>query len=484
MKVHQRSGFAGAVKYTVLAAWVVASLAGLVAPSVWAKEAALTPDVVGFKPVADNVAIDNQTPTLGDTLSVTYDYDDEDGDAEAAPDIKWLYNGRYVTGETGSSYTPVLEVREHVEGRSCRDFDVKVEITPKSLTGDPLVGDAKQSNPVTVSLDFPIIPGFTFPEVTMRNWNDAEAYCQAQGMALPTTAQLLSVFNTYTSGGHQLEMSQKYGWPLSFACGGGQGSSYYWTSDAYTGSVGNDRYDRYHVVDMGSGRVDFDTYLSRRLVTCTTNFSSSGHPPVASAVSFNAPEANSDVTATWIYSDADGDKESGTTVEWLVDGAVVGTGNPWKVVGSHTPKDLSVRITPKAATGSPGSTQTGAPVTSSAQAITPALIGAFIKPDTTIMPWSQADAYCKGLTPAARLPTRIELQDLFLSNTSTTGSVKYEMCDVFGWPLNGGRCGGSGNYYWTSESGNSDAHWVANMNNGITNNIGVDADSFHVACVR
>lgn len=229
MKAHQRSGFSGAIKYASLAAWVAAGLAGMTAPGVWAKEATPTPDVVGFKPVADNVAIDNPAPTLGDTLNVTYDYSDEDGDAEAAPDIKWLYNGVPVAGQVNAAYTPVPNINTGI-GNACGDFQVAAEVTPVSQTGDPLVGDAKQSAPVTVALNLPVIPGFTFPETAGRNWSDANAFCLAKGMRLPTRAELQAVFNTYTSGGTNSQMAEKYGWPLTGGqCGGSLNN--YWTSE-------------------------------------------------------------------------------------------------------------------------------------------------------------------------------------------------------------------------------------------------------------
>lgn len=193
-----------------------------------ASQSTATPAVVGHKPTADNVVIDNPAPNLGDTLNVTYDYNDIDSDIEATSAISWLYNGTPVVGETASSYTPVLNTNTGT-GNACSDFQVLAEVTPQSQTGDPLIGDAKQSPSVSVRL--PVIPGFTFPEPVPLNWHDADAFCKAKGLSLPTEAQLTELLNIYAASGGNLVMSQQYGWPLQGRCGGVGSSRIYWSRD-------------------------------------------------------------------------------------------------------------------------------------------------------------------------------------------------------------------------------------------------------------
>ncbi|HHQ4663946.1 TPA: hypothetical protein ACSPZY_004463, partial [Aeromonas veronii] len=86
---------------------------------------------------------------------------------------------------------------------------------------------------------------------------------------------------------------------------------------------------------------------------------------------------------------------------------------------------------------------------------TPPLINRFTKPPLSTYNWASADAYCRGLSPAARLPTRQELMDLFIDATSATavGQTNYEMCDRYGWPLFGGLCDGSSSGLWASDPG-------------------------------
>ena len=109
----------------------------------------------------------------------------------------------------------------------------------------------------------------------------------------------------------------------------------------------------------------------------------------------------------------------------------------------------------------------------------------FTTPDTIGRNWNDADAYCKGLNPAARLPTKLELENLFIQSSSVTelGQSSDVMCDVHGWPLRG-QCGGSSNLYWANDQNWKDWRWRTNMNNGTSFSQADDTESNHVACVR
>lgn len=214
-----------------------------------------------------------------------------------------------------------------------------------------------------------------------------------------------------------------------------------------------------------------------------------GHLPVASGVTIApaAPKAGETVTTTWAYTDVDGDAESGTLVEWLLDGQEppVATGTSFVLPSDAASKSLQVRITPRSL--APADPAQGNPVTTAAVTIAAnqTWTGNFTKPGTGVMKRQQAYDYCDNLNPKARLPTRKELQDLFLSSTSATaiGQTNYEMCDIHGWPLHGGRCGGSNGYYWTSEPGPSGFHHVVNMHDGTANAL-TTTGTYQVTCVR
>ncbi|QTL94388.1 hypothetical protein AjGTCBM29_02251 [Aeromonas jandaei] len=398
---------------------------------VMAMQSADTPDVVGHKPTIGSAAIDKAAANLGDTLNVTYsNYDDIDGDAEGAVLVEWLRDGIADPGQTSSSYTPTLELST---GRACTDFSVTANVTPTSRTGDPRTGDAVPTGATQITV--PTIPGYLKPDVVQREFADAEAFCRSQGMVLPTLAEALSLFNTYTHGGTNTDLATKYGWPLAGLCGGKV--NLLWTRDLRgVGRAGVATHDGSVWTLNESGHS-----------VHTTCVPSADTPPVASNVSFNAPVANSNVTATWTYTDAEGDAESGTTVEWLVNGNVVGTGNPWRVVGTHSFNNLTARVTPKAATG----ITDGTPVTSPGQLIKAADLMGFIAPDTNTGLRNQADAMARCAMMGARLVSAGNLQVL-LSNVPGVGLNPRALCDVYGWPCHKG--------YMTSTTGSASDYMV------------------------
>lgn len=194
-----------------------------------------------------------------------------------------------------------------------------------------------------------------------------------------------------------------------------------------------------------------------------------GNKPVAANIKLSpaSPKAGELVTATWSYTDEDGDKESGSTVEWLIGGkAVAGQwGSKYTLPKDSGGKSLQVKVTPKSA--APAVPATGDPVSSTSVTISPAWNGPAIVPPSSAMNWEQANDYCQSLN--ARLPSRTDLINIWKGNTSGI-SPNTEMCDVHKWPLNG-ICGGdiiNGKSYWTRDmfSGSNGSHYFVNMLTG------------------
>ncbi|MGL6006449.1 hypothetical protein [Aeromonas sobria] len=193
-----------------------------------------------------------------------------------------------------------------------------------------------------------------------------------------------------------------------------------------------------------------------------------GNKPVAANIKLSpaAPRAGELVTTTWSYTDEDGDKESGSTVEWLIDGkAVAGqSGSQYTLPRDSVRKSLQVKVTPKSA--APANPAVGDTVSSTAVSINkPIFIGNVIAgtPNGWEKSWKEARQFC--VNRGARLPTVAELQSIFLDNTSATSignwTKNFEMCDNFGWRLTS-RCGGTANTsdsYWTSELAGTDEYW-------------------------
>lgn len=232
------------------------------ADQVYANNSQLTEKIVGHKPVISNVKIDKPTPQLGETLTLVYDYSDADQDVEAAPSVTWYYNDSPVTGQMGKAYTPIYNYNTGT-GNACTDFNIRAEVIPKSVTGDPKIGDIKPVAPVTVAINLQAIPGFIMPDTTTRTWSDANAFCIAKGAHLPTVEQLKKVFKDYTTGSMNQQMSTKYGWPLLGHCGGGSAS--YWASTQDPVSKGH-----YDVNMMDGGEYVFAHDTSLYHTACTT----------------------------------------------------------------------------------------------------------------------------------------------------------------------------------------------------------------------
>lgn len=197
---------------------------------VYGLNSSLTQPVVGHKPIASSVKIDNLDPVFGDRLFMSYQYSDTDNDMESAPLITWHYNGKEVKNQNQDSYQPVFDPVTGI-GVECKDVNVKVDVTPRSQSGDPKIGDKQSSSEVRVKVVFDTIPGYIKPSAATFNWSQADAYCKAQGARLPSVSELKQLFNSYTTSTNSYEMSTKYGWPLQSArCGGSSNS--YWASDS------------------------------------------------------------------------------------------------------------------------------------------------------------------------------------------------------------------------------------------------------------
>lgn len=191
------------------------------------------------------------------------------------------------------------------------------------------------------------------------------------------------------------------------------------------------------------------------------------------------------------FADADGDTEAGSTIQWLRNGAAISgaTGETYTVQSADAGRSLSVQVTPKTdpAITSPAS---GMVATSAAIAVTAGIMGYgnFLAPDALLRNWSQADSFCKS--KGARLPTRDELQQLFVDATSSpawapnSGYIQNtEMCSLYGWPLAGMCGGGEKGHYWSSTSPSSGRHsLVAMTTGGVMNDL--DSFTYLVACVR
>ncbi len=182
------------------------------------------------------------------------------------------------------------------------------------------------------------------------------------------------------------------------------------------------------------------------------------------------------------FSDADDDIESGTTYTWSGGGVTDANASEQTLVlpvaaGANT---ITLTVTPKT---DATSTDPAVGEEQTVEIDIPASLGAFLKPNTTLWTWDDANTYCAGLGGGARLPTLAELKSVYLSAPSAVKQGEYneEMCDEHGWPLSGW-CGGGSDNYWSNSPNGAGGYYVVVMNDGgYTNIVG---NYIHAACVR
>ncbi|TPG76295.1 hypothetical protein EAH78_18190 [Pseudomonas arsenicoxydans] len=182
------------------------------------------------------------------------------------------------------------------------------------------------------------------------------------------------------------------------------------------------------------------------------------------------------------FNDADGDAYSGASYSWLLNGA--STGNTSSTYTTVTAGSVVVKATPET---DPAKTDPNKGATVTSPAVIVLAAGAnvgdfFIGPLAAT--WSAADAYCNNA--GARLPTQIELQELFVNATSATiangSQTNTEMCSVHGWPLSQ-LCGGIDSLYRSSTPATTGRHFSVFLNNGSAPS-NADWSDDTVACYR
>lgn len=119
----------------------------------------------GTKPYATSVALKTTSGlTVGDLVEGTYDYADDDSDAESGSSFRWRANGNDITGAKSQTHT----LTNQQEGKSVEFCVTPQSANPDSITNYPTIGDEVCTN-VDTNVILPLLgdsPVSTVPTIT------------------------------------------------------------------------------------------------------------------------------------------------------------------------------------------------------------------------------------------------------------------------------------------------------------------------------
>lgn len=205
-----------------------------------AKESRKTGAVVGHKPTLSNVTPSKTKIFYGDTVSITYDYHDIDGDPPMTYMITahWFAQGvNALVDVKGNNNVRILQNTTGPQSCAYENLTGEVNIQPWSTTGEPNSGDRRS---IKISVELPIAPQFqgyspiqesygSAANTTNFLFSEAEPHCRSLGKKLPTVAQLKGFITHYNNIMPQ-GVVKLLGFPAYNMCWGK--TDYYWTSEA------------------------------------------------------------------------------------------------------------------------------------------------------------------------------------------------------------------------------------------------------------
>ncbi|WP_224363644.1 PKD domain-containing protein [Hyalangium versicolor] len=281
--------------------------------------------IANSAPLASSLSIQPTQPGTNDNLVATYTYLDADGDAESGTETRWFKNGVEAPTYFGLKTLPASATTKGeswyvtVKPKDGTDFGQLATSAPALILNTP-----PRATNVNLS---PLSPRATDALVASYTYSDADDDAQ-QGTEL----------RWYKNGAEQTAL---LGQPTVPAGTAKAGETWYFTVKPKDG-------------------VAFGT-----LVTSTSVIVGSS-APVATALQITpfSPTAQDVLQANYLYSDPDGDAESGSELEWYRDGKPVVTLNDTRSVPAGTARKgeaWSFSVRPKDGVAF-GAKQTSAPV--------------------------------------------------------------------------------------------------------------------------
>jgi len=277
-------------------------------------------------PLASSLAIQPAQPGTGDNLVASYTYADTDGDPEVGTEIRWFKNGTEAQAWLGLKTLPASATTKGeswyvtVKPRDGTDFGQLVTSTPVVILNTPPRATNVNLSPLSPKATDPLVASYTYADPDGDVTQGTELRWYRNDVEVTTLAGQLTV-----------------------AAGTAKaGETWYFTVKPKDG------------VAFG------------QLVTSTSVIVGSS-APVATALQITpfAPSAQDALVANYLYSDPDGEPESGSEFNWYRNGTLVGSLAGLKTVPAGTARKgeaWSFSVRPKDGV-SFGAMQTSAAVT-------------------------------------------------------------------------------------------------------------------------
>jgi hypothetical protein len=269
--------------------------------------------------VANNVAISG-TEEVGQTLTGSYNYFDADGDTESGTTFRWLRGATPIGGATGTTYTLVAAD----EGNT-----IRFEVTPRAATG-------VQNG----------VPTLSAPTGVISAANTAPVANNVAISGTEEVGQTLTGSYNYFDADGDTQSGTTFRWLRGATpIGGATGTSYTLVGADEGNTI------RFEVTPRaGSGVQNGVPTLS----SPTGLIGAANSAPVANNVAISGTEeVGQTLTGSYVYFDANGDTESGTTFRWLRGATPIGgaTGTSYTLVGADQGNTIRFEVTPRASSG-------------------------------------------------------------------------------------------------------------------------------------
>lgn len=272
-------------------------------------------EIIGaVAPLAENVKITGE-PIIGTELTGSYEYKDENGDAEAETTFKWYRSkekdGEYteIDGATGEKYT-LTDADE--------DAYIKFSVTPVSAA-EPSVGEEY------------------FSEAFVSAMNPKAENIKVEG-TIAEGNELSVSYDYFDENGDEENESIITWYAMESETGEAKNIG---NGEKYTLSENDtDHYIKVGIMPKNAGSGKQDTEFFSEVIT-------GAFKPVAEDVKIIGNlKAGSSVGVDYKYSDKNSDPEGDTKISWYVDGNVVSTNESYTITSSDKGKKIYVEVTP------------------------------------------------------------------------------------------------------------------------------------------